>query len=143
MWEAATRAVKSRKIAQTQVVLPLHPNEEIALSLHSIQPLLDQHQLQWHDYGRIPDCQFTSFIHASKKTVPALEVIMEVRRAVRNCLFVHPPLLVNQSQNGKTVSRHLVSTTEPGKKETNTHCVVLQVLLQPVFLNLVHNKLDS
>ena len=29
--------------------------------------------------GRRPDCPFTSFIHATKKTVPGLEVIMDVR----------------------------------------------------------------
>ena len=80
-----------RTRSRTRAILQLHPNEEITHALHSIQPLLAQHQLQWHDYGRSPDCQFTSFIHASKKTIPALEEIMEVRRACRNWLFVNPP----------------------------------------------------
>ena len=95
----------SRTRSRTQAILQLHPNEEIAYALHSIQPLLNQHQLQYHDYGQSPDCQFTSFIHASKKKIPTLEDIMAVRRACRNWLYVNRLLLVNQSRNGKTASR--------------------------------------
>ena len=69
---------------------PLHQNVEIAHALHSIQHILDQHQLVWHDQGRHPDCQFTSFIHATKKTVE----ILTVRRACRNWLLANPPPLV-------------------------------------------------
>ena len=73
---------------------PLHQNVEIAHALHSIQHILDQHQLVWHDQGRHPDCQFTSFIHATKKAVPGLDEIMAVRRACKNWLLVNPPPLV-------------------------------------------------
>ena len=63
----------------SQVTLSLHPNEEIVYDLHSLHDLLSHLQLVWYDHGRHPDCQFTSFIHATKKKVPGLEVIMEVR----------------------------------------------------------------
>ena len=79
-----------RTRSRTQAILRLHPNEEIAHALHSIQPLLDQHKLQWHDHGRHPDCQFTSFIHASKKTIPSMEEIMDVRRACKRWVLAHP-----------------------------------------------------
>ena len=78
-------------MSKTQAILRLHANEKIAHALHSIQPLLDHHKLQWHDHGRNPDCQFTSFIHALQKTIPALEKIIEVRRACRNWLISNPP----------------------------------------------------
>ena len=84
----------SRTRSRTQAILRLHPNEEVAHALHSIQPLLDQHKLQWHDHGQYPDCQFTSFIHASKKTIPDMEEIMAFRKACKNWLLAHPPLLV-------------------------------------------------
>ena len=86
-----------RTRSRTQAILQQHPNVEIAHALHSIQPLLDQHQLQRHDYGQSPDCQFTSFIDASKKTIPALEDIMSVRRSCRNWLLAHPPPLVESA----------------------------------------------
>ena len=35
-----------------------------------------------------------SFIHATKKTVPGLDDIMDVRRGCKNWLLVHPPPLV-------------------------------------------------
>jgi hypothetical protein len=34
--------------AQSQAILQLHPNKEIASALHPVLPLLAQHQLQWH-----------------------------------------------------------------------------------------------
>ena len=80
-----------RTRSQHQAILRIHPNEKIAQALHSIQHVLEQHKLQWHDHGRNPDCQFTSFIHASQKTIPALEKIIEVRRACRNWLISNPP----------------------------------------------------
>ena len=83
-----------RTRSETQGGLPLHPNEKIAHAFHSIPHLLDQHQLVWHDHGRHPDCQFTSFIHVTKKTVPGLDEIMTVRRDCKNCLLVNPPPLV-------------------------------------------------
>ena len=75
--------------SRSQAISQLHPNKEIASALHSILPLLEQHQLQWHDIGRNPDCQFTSFIHASEEKVPEQEQIIQVRRAVRNWLLAH------------------------------------------------------
>ena len=82
-----------RTRSRARATLPLHPNEEFAHALLSIQPLLAQYELDWHDHGRHPDCQFASFIHAAKKTVPGLEDIMAVRRACKNWLLVHPPPL--------------------------------------------------
>ena len=58
--DAATRS-------RTQATLPSHPNDEIAHALLSIQPVLAQYELDWHDIGRHPDCQFTSFIHQRRK----------------------------------------------------------------------------
>ena len=78
-----------RTRSRHHAILQLHSNEEIARALHSIQPLLVQHQLQWHDIGRNPDCQFASFIHASEEKVPEQEQIIQVRRAVRNWLLAH------------------------------------------------------
>ena len=64
----------------TRAISQLHSNEEITRALNSIQPLFHQDKLQWQDHGRRPDCQFTSFIHASKKTIPVMAEIMDVRR---------------------------------------------------------------
>ena len=80
-----------RTRSQHQAILRIHPNEEIAHALHSLQYLLDQHKLRWHDHGRNPDCQFTSFIHALKNTIPSMEDIMLVRRACKNWLLANPP----------------------------------------------------
>ena len=77
--------------AQHQAILRIHANEKIAHALHSIQPLLEQHKLQWHDHGRNPDCQFTSFIHASQKTIPLEEDILLVRRTCKSWLSANPP----------------------------------------------------
>jgi hypothetical protein len=84
----------SRTRSRTQTVLRVHPNEEVAHTLHSIQPLLEQHKLQSHDHGQHPDCQFTSFIHVSKKTIPDMEEIMSFRKACKNWLIGHPTPLV-------------------------------------------------
>ena len=54
-----------RTRSTTQAILRLHPNEEIAHALHSIQPLLDQHKLH-----------------------------MAFRKACKNWLLAHPPPLV-------------------------------------------------
>ena len=83
-----------RTRSKTQGGPPLHQNVEIAHALHSIQHILDQHQLVWHDQGRYPDCQFTSFIHAKKKIVPGLDDFLTVRRVCRNWLIAYPPPLV-------------------------------------------------
>ena len=86
-----------RTRSQHQAILQLHSNEEIVYALHSTQHLLAQHQLQWHDIGRNPDCQFASFIHASEEKVPDHEAIIQVRRAVRNWLFAHQPSFVDSA----------------------------------------------
>lgn len=44
----------------------------------------------------------------------------------------NPPSSFNQHRNGKMEQVHLVSTMKTGNKETNTHCMVLQVPLQLV-----------
>ena len=104
----------------SQAILQLHPNEEIARALHSILPLLAQHQLQWHDFGRNPDCQFSIFLHASQGTVPDLEVIMEVRRAVRNWLYVHPPPFVESESTWIDQNKAFDFATEQ-RKQGNQH----------------------
>ena len=86
-----------RTRSQHQAILQLHSTEETTYALHSIQHLLAQHQLQWHDIGRNPDCQFASFIHASEEKVPDHEAIIQVRRAVRNWLFAHKPSFVDSA----------------------------------------------
>ena len=80
--------------SRTQGTLPIHPNGEIVHSLPSIQTFLDQHNLGWHDHGRHADCQFTSFIHDTKKTVPGLDDIMQVRRGCKNWLLNNSSPLV-------------------------------------------------
>jgi hypothetical protein len=84
----------SRTRSTTQAILRLHPNKEVAHALHSIQPLLDQHKLQWNNHGQYPDCQFSSFIQTSMKTIPDMEEIMAFRKVCKNWLITHPPPLV-------------------------------------------------
>jgi hypothetical protein len=90
---SAQKMMRTR--SQHQAIFQLQSNEEIAYALHSTQHLLAQHQLQWHDLARNPDCQFASFIHASEEQVPDHEGIIQVRRSVRNCLFPHQPSFVD------------------------------------------------
>ena len=104
----------------TRALSQLHSNEEIARALNSMQPLLHQHKLQWQDHGRHPDCQFTSFIHASKKTIPAMAEIMDVRRACKNWLLAHPPPLVVSltDWHGQT---NLFGYWDNNRKQGNEH----------------------
>ena len=73
---------------------PAHQNKLIDDALQSIRPLLAGKHLEWHDKGRHPDCQFTSFIHATQKIVPELKQILDTRRKCRDWLFRNPPASV-------------------------------------------------
>ena len=112
---SAQRMQRTR--SRTHATLPSNPNEEIAHALHSIHDLLAQLELVWHDHGRHPDC---SFIHATKKTVPGLEVIMKVRRACKNWLFAHPPPLVESASSWQDRVRAFGFNNERKKGDEHT-----------------------
>jgi hypothetical protein len=105
--------------SRSQAISQLHPNEEIASALHSILPLLALHQLRWHDIGRYPECQFTSFIHASQESDPNLDKIMEVRRAVRNWLYAHRPSF--ESESAWIVQNKAFGFATEQRKQGNEH----------------------
>ena len=122
--------------SRSQAISQLHPNKEIASALHSILPLLEQHQLQWHDIGRNPDCQFTSFIHTSQKTDPNLDKIMEVRRAVRNWLYVHPPPFVESESAWIDQNKAFGFATEQ-RKQGNQHSLRAMASCFSTRINLI------
>ena len=104
----------------------LHPNKEIASGLHPVLPLLAQHQLQWHDVGRNPDCQFASFIHASMETDLNLDAIMVVRRAARNWLYTHrlythPPSFVESVSEWQDKVKRFALVDPSKRKHGNQH----------------------
>ena len=70
---------------------PAHSNKRIDDALQSIRSLLAEKHLAWHDTGRHPDCQFTSFIHSTQKIEPDLKQILDTRRKCRDWLFRNPP----------------------------------------------------
>jgi len=79
-------------------------------------PLLVQHQLQWHDIGRNPDCQFASFLHAAEETVPDHDAIMRVRRAVKSWLFAHKPSYVESTTAWQDQNKAFGFATEQRKQ---------------------------
>jgi hypothetical protein len=107
--------------SQSQAISQLHANKEIASALLSVLPLLAQHQLQWHDIGRNPDCQFSSFIHASEEKVPDLDKIMAVRRAARNWLYKHPPPFVEPMSEWISKCNSLAFADPSKRKHGNQH----------------------
>ena len=109
-----------RTKSKTQATSPSHPNEEIAHALHSVQDLLAELKLVWHDHGRQPDCQFTSFIHATKKTVPGLDDIMAVRKACKNLLYANPPPLVASLSDWRD-SIKAIGFNNSGRKQDDEH----------------------
>ena len=122
--------------SQTQAISQLHPNEEIVRALHSIQHLLVQHQLQWHDIGRNPDCQFTSFIHAAEKTVPDHDAIMRVRRAVKSWLFAHQPSFVESTTEWQDQVKAFGFGTEL-RKQGNEHSLRAMAVCFSNRINLI------
>ena len=122
--------------SQYQAISQLHPNKEIASALHSILPLLAQHQLQWHDFGRYPDCQFTSFIHASQESDPNLDKIMEVRRAVRNWLYAHRPSFVESESTWINQNKAFGFATEQ-RKQGNEHSLYALASCFSTRINLI------
>ena len=91
-------------------------NEEIVHTVHSIQNLLDQHHLVWHDYERHPDWQFTSFIHVTKKTVPGLDDIMGVRRGCKKLILNNPSPLVESDTDWRDQIKVFGFTKETRKQ---------------------------
>ena len=114
-----------RTRSQTQATLPLHPNEEIAHALHCLQPLpsplLDKKELERHDHGRHPDCQFTSFIHETKRTLSALEDIIRVRTVIGTSLTYR----FQRRFGWFTWTFHTFLTTSPLQRSWKLHIVFL------------------
>ena len=73
-----------------------------------------------HDHGRHPDCQFTSFIHATKKTVPGLDDIMWVRRGCKNWLLNNPSPLVESDTDWRDQIK-VFGFTKKERKQGNEH----------------------
>ena len=131
--------------AVSQAISQLHPNEDIARALHSILPLLAQHQLYWHDIGRNPDCQFASFIHATEEKVPEHEQIIQVRRAVRSWLLAHQLSLVDTVSEWRERVMAFGFATEL-RKQGNEHSLTPWLLvLQHVSISLqsAHRDITS
>ena len=80
-----------RTRSQTRATWPSHPNKHTDAALQSIRHILDEHDLTWHDKGRDPDCQFTSFIHARENKEPAETLIQKCRQTCKKWLLEHPP----------------------------------------------------
>jgi hypothetical protein len=120
----------------SQVISQLHPNEDIARALHSILPLLTQHQLQWHDFGRNPDCQFVSFIHSSEEKVPEHEQIMQVRRAVRSWLLSHQLSLVDSATEWRDKVKAFGFATEL-RRQGNEHSLCTMAACFTTRINLI------
>ena len=122
--------------SRSQAISQLHPNKEIASALHSILSLLEQHQLQWHDIGRNPDCQFTSFIHASEEKVPEQEQIIQVRRAVRNWLLAHQLSLLDTVSEWRNRVMAFGFATEL-RKQGNEHSLCAMAACFTTRINLI------
>jgi hypothetical protein len=122
--------------AVSQAISQLHPNEDIARALHSILPLLVQHQLHWDDIGRNPDCQFASFIHASEEKVPEDEQIIQVRRAVRSWLLAHQLSLIDTVSEWRDRVMAFGFATEL-RKQGNEHSLYAMVACFTTRINLI------
>ena len=67
------------------------PNEQAVAALPCIQHILDAHRLTWSGVGHHPDCQFSSFIHASPQQETTWDPIIDTRRKCRKRLWRDSP----------------------------------------------------